>query len=458
MVADPVRRVGCAGGFSLVEVLLAVVVLGLGLLGIASVFPVVISQQREAAETVAAVGAAEAAESFLAGAASSFSVLLNEPGFGEFAAEASMPINSTADLVDSEGRVVRAIGGDVSLLWQPGFSWGASATVVEPAAASGQTMAFDAYLNEGLVVIGGSGEYISELTGASATVIAPGDAGHPGTLVIPVDARLHPSPFSGATPRFVWDIALRRSRGGRVEAAVFVRSIELGIEPVGGEAPLDVRLSDRLARPQFGVTSTAASEKRLAVGMDPVTLTPTGRGARFNAAAAAAAEAYAIPLAAEAEVPEGPAGTLRDFDLIVVRAPVAFSDEDAGYPAGFLPTGGADGPPAWLDLLAQPGQTFVDNLGVVRRVVGEVEGDEIPEWLRVGNMSFNPQSDRVLRVEPGYSLRAARMEFAGGVEATPMTLAGDGMTFSVQQRDEQLFQVVFTSQPPVMVFVTEVRP
>ncbi|MBL8885723.1 MAG: type II secretion system protein [Phycisphaerales bacterium] len=51
--------------FTLVEVLLGIIILAVGLLGLASVFPLVVRQQREAQDTVVGVSAARAAESFL---------------------------------------------------------------------------------------------------------------------------------------------------------------------------------------------------------------------------------------------------------------------------------------------------------------------------------------------------------------------------------------------------------
>ena len=46
--------------FTLVEVLLGIIILAVGLLGLASVFPLVVRQQREAQDTVVGVSAARA--------------------------------------------------------------------------------------------------------------------------------------------------------------------------------------------------------------------------------------------------------------------------------------------------------------------------------------------------------------------------------------------------------------
>lgn len=61
-------------GFTLIEVLLGVLILGLGLLGLASVFPLVVKQQRAAQDTVLGVAAASGAEAVLRGHS-----VLNDP-------------------------------------------------------------------------------------------------------------------------------------------------------------------------------------------------------------------------------------------------------------------------------------------------------------------------------------------------------------------------------------------
>ncbi|MFN9951596.1 MAG: prepilin-type N-terminal cleavage/methylation domain-containing protein, partial [bacterium] len=60
--------------FTLIEVLLGVLILGLGLLGLASVFPLVVKQQRAAQDVVRGVAAAGGAEAVLRGHS-----VLNDP-------------------------------------------------------------------------------------------------------------------------------------------------------------------------------------------------------------------------------------------------------------------------------------------------------------------------------------------------------------------------------------------
>ncbi|MGH7243380.1 MAG: type IV pilus modification PilV family protein [Phycisphaerales bacterium] len=64
--------------FTLVEVLLGIIILAIGLLGLAAVFPLVVKQQREAQDTVVGVSAAKAAESYLTQQHGYFDATLND--------------------------------------------------------------------------------------------------------------------------------------------------------------------------------------------------------------------------------------------------------------------------------------------------------------------------------------------------------------------------------------------
>ncbi|MBY0111862.1 MAG: prepilin-type N-terminal cleavage/methylation domain-containing protein [Phycisphaerales bacterium] len=66
-VKDHVRLGSTLRGFTLIEILLGVLILGLGLLGLASVFPLVVKQQRESQDVVLGASAGKGAESVLRG-------------------------------------------------------------------------------------------------------------------------------------------------------------------------------------------------------------------------------------------------------------------------------------------------------------------------------------------------------------------------------------------------------
>lgn len=64
--------------FTLVEVLLGIIILAIGLLGLASVFPLVVKQQREAQDVVIGVSSGEAAEAFMRSQRGYFSPAVND--------------------------------------------------------------------------------------------------------------------------------------------------------------------------------------------------------------------------------------------------------------------------------------------------------------------------------------------------------------------------------------------
>lgn len=174
-------RARAARAFSLVEVLIAVLVLALGLLGLGAVFPMVMREQRIATETTLGLSARNAAEQML--------------------------FSNAAFARD---------GG-------PG--WGALREYV-----------IDNQQNRGdwVAVV----PERSDLAQLNAYLLP--DASSP-TAVIPLAQRLYPLPYStGEQPRFVWDLAARLVDPGRpdtspLRVALFLRPIDPGIRTSQGD-------------------------------------------------------------------------------------------------------------------------------------------------------------------------------------------------------------------------------
>jgi prepilin-type N-terminal cleavage/methylation domain-containing protein len=424
-------------GFSLIEVLIAVVVLGIGLLGLASVFPVVITQQREATDVIRGGVASGAIRDQIRSNPDIAQELLSQDGFvdaGERDSDGDRAPNDQNDsgldnnndgipdgfAIQGDGEPIFGQDGQYvpgsfqvgvlrfdplsgySYLWEADWQWGTNngdpldGPLSIPMAPGG----LDRYRQTGGVWfrdpeerrISGVGNAISDL---------------------PMQARLYPRSYSNTGesrdgPLYVWDFVPRRTPRGSVQMAVFVRRIDTGIR-----VPAGLTLT--------GVLS-AAGNQVFAVGRDPATRLPTLDGTGE----------YSVPVSAEA--------------IPIPSQQYPFRPEFRGTPA--LPVlldgvrilrnandGTEVGTVQTLDelrSLAQTGQRFVDNLGTVRTVV-EVLGE-------------NPDSVD-LRVEPAYTLN----------QLAPAFGAGQLNTIALREaaRAGKLRQVVFTPHEPVDVFVME---
>ena len=211
------RRVS---GFSLVEVLIAIFVLALGLLGVAAVFPAVVRQQRTATDAVQGISIQRSVEELLRGHA-----LLSA---------------ATVYSRDTAGNQTATPRGWAMLAGDPGFSlageW-AQANEVANGTASESGITLDT--RTGTMYVGADG-------------LLPGFA----AIEIPLAERLIPRPSEAGSvqPRFVWDFIARRVAAGErpvgnagaatnfsrldddtIQLAVFVRRIDAGIRvPAGG--------------------------------------------------------------------------------------------------------------------------------------------------------------------------------------------------------------------------------
>lgn len=182
-------------GFTLIEVLIAIVVLALGLLGLAAVFPVVVYQQREASGTVQGISVERSVGAWVHG-----HLGLNAR---------SLPGTNLALPGNRLGWEMLYADATFS----PDGDW------VLPRE---QHAVLQQHVNTGVLTIG-SGTF---------------------KVNVPVGQRLFPSPYAsgggvpqtGDEPRFVWDLAARRIMQGdasefddAVQIALFVRRVDASI-------------------------------------------------------------------------------------------------------------------------------------------------------------------------------------------------------------------------------------
>lgn len=320
------------GGFSLIEVLIGIVVLALGLVGLAAVFPTVVRQQQVASDQSLGVSVAKSAIATI-----------------EKHAELSRPLADamlkdrdnlalTTQSLDNTINPLNLVGWSV-LTWDDEWSLDGSWQLPNEddfATAAGQCTIDP---DNGNCVIGrANGPLVQRMVNNVATD-DPRRIRRGGVLIRTTD-RLMPN---AATPRFVWDFVVRRTdlgakhfpagavnqnnmktyRDDGVQVAVFVRRIDPGIRVGGGSL--------------FGVLANGTS---VPVAASPTNV-PTLDGMGGNGA------------------------TPRYSKILPLY--FVFGSDNSGIRYDFLDLNGPD--PALLPYAAQVGQRFVDQLGVVHKVV-----------------------------------------------------------------------------------------
>lgn len=207
-------------GFTLIEVLIGVIVLGLGLLGLASVFPAVVVQQKQAADAVQGDSTAKSVEAQLRASPS-----FNRPFDG---AADRLRINTTFSIITTQaGRTA----------WEIGTGLGNENGAVDFNVGDGSLFV---RMPEG-------GRVTVDLQNVVQGVQSIQNA---EAIEITQVSRLFPQPKFRAEgagtlrnkndgPQFVWDMALRRDKGtsalaeplgsDALQVAIFVRRVDPGI-------------------------------------------------------------------------------------------------------------------------------------------------------------------------------------------------------------------------------------
>lgn len=220
--------------FTLIEVLIGIIVLGLGLLGLAAVFPAVVIQQRQASDAIEGETLIESSKAYLR---SSMTMTARTVQVFDPPPPQGVPgLLRAIRQVQYVGNQRQAFGMDGEwVLPLPGGNWNnlSSPITILP----NGDLSIDADYNEGANT-------------------------RQATYLVPVTDRLIPSvalPQGGVTPagaqpdpRYVWDFMIRRNvatanqprEGDTLSAAVFIRRLDNGIRRQPGQT-LAQMFSDR---------------------------------------------------------------------------------------------------------------------------------------------------------------------------------------------------------------------
>jgi prepilin-type N-terminal cleavage/methylation domain-containing protein len=318
-----------ARGFTLIEVMISVLILALGLLGLAAIVPVIVHEQRRSSEQTLGIAAANAAQAYIQTRNDLNPRLDVTPG-GAPSAWVNWfdrgPLN----------------GGNNPGVWSP----------LPPWTNSGPGTHINAYLWEALE---DSRNNNLNLSNGDITLWRQrASAGPPAPpAVIRMQDRLFPSPSMqpGTTqgdrhrPIFVWDFVARRLPGSaranqwpsaepqHMQIAIFVRRIDPGIRVPRGSSLFNV-LGCGTALPTALAVAVDSSGRITNSGLNE-------SGTMVNA--------YSPPVLLRARFTPPPGGTRNRIELPNATA-------------------------AQFDQVSQPGQRLVDNLGNIYTVQGRVDG------------------------------------------------------------------------------------
>lgn len=328
---NQVRGGQVRGGFSLIEVLIGILVLALGLVGLAAVFPTVVRQQQVAADQSLGVSVGKSAVATLK-KHRELSRTLSDANYLE--ALNYPPL--TTDTLDTTIDLERLVGWSIltwNTQWSLDGSWdlpyeGTSPTPTEPISIDPAS---------GNCIIGSAnGYYVRQVVNGTTFQDDPRKI-RTGGIAIRTADRLVPN---AETPRFVWDFVARRVdlgerhlgtelrtyRDDGVQVVVFVRRIDPGIR-----VPTNGTLRNEIV---------GGSATRVPVAASPTNVpTLDGLGGTGGVARYSIVQPLQFVFGSDANGPR--------YDLLDLNGPEA----------------------ALLPYAAQVGQRFVDQLGGVHKVV-----------------------------------------------------------------------------------------
>ncbi|MEL6797166.1 MAG: prepilin-type N-terminal cleavage/methylation domain-containing protein [Planctomycetota bacterium] len=358
------RRTSLTTGFTLLEVLIAVVVLAFGLLGVVAVFPAVIDVQRRSQDAVLGGSLAASAEALLGS-----SILESETvdWFDWDSLTAAEVRRFPPREALSNSRAISVVG----------IQQGSAPGQPDVATLDFQWDALDVDEN-GDLVLGGEQAAVPFQLNAMGVPLANQTLPE---ISFPVAQRLLPDEASGDTPRYVWDLLARRVDIGigvalddersevevpvirlpefPIELMVIVRPVDRGIRVPVGFTLRDTLRGYRIEQEPSGAIvrdDLTDAERRFPVSVLDGDLATPQPGARLSDPSRYSLPIFGRPVGQRADQP--------DSEFVFGDGPkqVDFRLRRPGTPPVFVNTRNAQRE------FAKVGQIFVSDRGIVHRV------------------------------------------------------------------------------------------